>query len=422
MLCLSRLDSPPVPIGYEECVADTIGVMGDRDYFAFQGEAGHRITAFVDHSGESMGLCLFDPSGTELICESFSAFDLHIEDLTLPMTGEYVLEVDGREDDTGDYLVCLSRLDSPPVPIGYEECVADTIGVMGDRDYFAFEGEAGHRITAFVDHSGEALAMCLFDPAGTELICEHESGLDLEIDDFALPTTGEYVLEVDGNGDDTGDYVLCLSRVDAPAVPIVYGDCLPDTISPMGDQDVFTFAAEHTGDRVRLFLENTSGTHLKVCWVDPESEMVCCGFSTGDCEVLPDSVNATDSYTVIVDAQGDGTGDYTLCLELLESVPVEESAESVPLAFAVTAGYPNPFGSRTTMTCLLPAATHVRLTIYDVQGRRVATPVNGALPAGAHELSWDGRDGTNAAVRSGTYFLRLQAGDRTETRRVILIR
>jgi hypothetical protein len=264
--------------------------------------------------------------------------------------------------------------------------------------------------------------MCLFDPSGTELVCQHESALDLEIDDFALPITGEYVLEVDGHGDDTGDYVLCLSRLDAPAIPIVYGDCLPDTISPMGDQDVFTFAAEHTGDRVRLFLENTSGTHLRLCWVDPESEMVCCGFSTGDCEVIPDSLNASDSYTVIVDAQGDGTGDYTLCLELLESVPVEESAESVLPAFSVTAGCPNPFGSRTTMTCLLPAATRVRLTVYDVQGRRVATLVNSALPAGVHELSWDGRDDTNAAVSSGTYFLRLQAGDRTETRRVVVIR
>jgi flagellar hook assembly protein FlgD len=42
--------------------------------------------------------------------------------------------------------------------------------------------------------------------------------------------------------------------------------------------------------------------------------------------------------------------------------------------------------------------------------------------AGAHAVEWDGRDAHGRAVASGVYFARLEAGDRSESRRIVLLR
>jgi hypothetical protein len=56
-----------------------------------------------------------------------------------------------------------------------------------------------------------------------------------------------------------------------------------------------------------------------------------------------------------------------------------------------------------------PAAAHSRLSLYDVQGRRLRTILNGPVAAGATTVRWDGRDANGMAVRSGIYFVRLES-------------
>ncbi len=62
------------------------------------------------------------------------------------------------------------------------------------------------------------------------------------------------------------------------------------------------------------------------------------------------------------------------------------------------------------------------LAVFDASGRRVRTLASGAQPRGLVTLSWDGRDDGGRAVSAGIYFLRLSAGERSETRRVTLLR
>ncbi|MBK7772368.1 MAG: hypothetical protein IPI48_18090 [bacterium] len=64
----------------------------------------------------------------------------------------------------------------------------------------------------------------------------------------------------------------------------------------------------------------------------------------------------------------------------------------------------------------------VSLGIYDVQGRLVRALVDGVLPAGRHDIAWDGLDRTGRAVGSGTYLYRLQAGDLSATRKITLVK
>jgi hypothetical protein len=86
-------------------------------------------------------------------------------------------------------------------------------------------------------------------------------------------------------------------------------------------------------------------------------------------------------------------------------------------------GYPNPFRPATTLAFELVEPTRVGLRVYDVSGRSIRTLRRGDLAEpGRHEVIWDGRDDSGRRVAAGVYFVRLQAGPRGETRRLVRLR
>jgi hypothetical protein len=93
-----------------------------------------------------------------------------------------------------------------------------------------------------------------------------------------------------------------------------------------------------------------------------------------------------------------------------------------PIAYALHAGAPNPFGSRTTIRFDLPRAGQTRMEIFDVTGRRVRVLVDERAEAGWYAPVWDGRDTLGRAVSSGVYFVRFQSGDYRATQKVVRTR
>ena len=79
--------------------------------------------------------------------------------------------------------------------------------------------------------------------------------------------------------------------------------------------------------------------------------------------------------------------------------------------------YPNPFSSSTTIEFDLPSNGHVRLQVFDVLGREVATVIDDQLSAGRHRVEWQSGDASN-----GLYLYRLSAGGAVETRSMMLVR
>ncbi len=79
--------------------------------------------------------------------------------------------------------------------------------------------------------------------------------------------------------------------------------------------------------------------------------------------------------------------------------------------------YPNPFNPSTRISYYLPEEAHVTLKVYDVQGRVVASLVDGVRPAGLNEAVLNGK-----ALQSGVYFYRLTSGDMVRTRKMIILR
>ena len=90
---------------------------------------------------------------------------------------------------------------------------------------------------------------------------------------------------------------------------------------------------------------------------------------------------------------------------------------ALPAEMKLYQNYPNPFNPSTTIKFELPKTSHVSLTVYDILGREVSVLVNERRDAGVHEVRLDGSN-----LASGVYFYRLQTGDFTQTKRLLLLR
>jgi hypothetical protein len=95
---------------------------------------------------------------------------------------------------------------------------------------------------------------------------------------------------------------------------------------------------------------------------------------------------------------------------------------AMPKAFALHQNVPNPFNPATRIRFDLPEAAVVKLVVYNVNGQMIRVLADAQMPAGAREVTWDGRDAAGRAAASGIYFYRLDAGRFTQTRKMILIR
>jgi plastocyanin len=107
-------------------------------------------------------------------------------------------------------------------------------------------------------------------------------------------------------------------------------------------------------------------------------------------------------------------------------VVVSQNPASVGPPPAVGEGFtrapaPNPSRSAFAFQFAQSRPGHVRVTVLDAQGRRIATPLDGAVGAGTFESRWSGRDAGGSIAPAGVYFLRLELAGRTQTRRVTLV-
>jgi hypothetical protein len=95
---------------------------------------------------------------------------------------------------------------------------------------------------------------------------------------------------------------------------------------------------------------------------------------------------------------------------------------ALPSACRLAQNFPNPFNPSTEIAYSIREAVRVSVEVVDAQGRLITTLFEGNQAPGRHSVRWDGRDRSGAAVGSGLYFCRLQAGNTTQVRKMLLTR
>jgi len=104
------------------------------------------------------------------------------------------------------------------------------------------------------------------------------------------------------------------------------------------------------------------------------------------------------------------------------AAPQSGPDSTAPAVFRLHGAAPNPFNPLTEIAFDLPAAQPVKLVVYSLAGRRVATLVDADLPAGRHHAVWQGQDDAGRGVAAGTYVYRLEAGPFTASGKLILVK
>jgi hypothetical protein len=99
------------------------------------------------------------------------------------------------------------------------------------------------------------------------------------------------------------------------------------------------------------------------------------------------------------------------------SVGIPITNQNLPKNFKLEQNFPNPFNPITMIRVAIPYSCSVSLVIFNILGEQVATIYEDQLPAGEFDFSWNA-----SGMSSGIYWYRLQAGEYTETRKMVLLR
>ncbi len=180
------------------------------------------------------------------------------------------------------------------------------------------------------------------------------------------------------------------------------------------DGDPVWYQLDITGTLSEIIFSNdTSATSLKLAFSDLASLIDEIGVSmiTGILTIL-----ATDG----IDTTWAENGPFELILDI--SQLGTNSLGNIPGEFTLWQNYPNPFNPSTTITFATPQAAAVRLEIVDLSGRIVIQLVAGSIPAGYHQIVWDGRTNRGTDAPSGVYLARMIAPGYAHQVKMLLLR
>jgi N-acetylneuraminic acid mutarotase len=107
----------------------------------------------------------------------------------------------------------------------------------------------------------------------------------------------------------------------------------------------------------------------------------------------------------------------TLSILVVSPTTNIETEENILKQFSLEQNYPNPFNPVTTIPFNLPKSSFVTLVICDCLGRVVKTLISENIKFGSHSVTFNASN-----ISSGLYFYKLQAGDKIETRKMLLIK
>jgi uncharacterized delta-60 repeat protein len=122
------------------------------------------------------------------------------------------------------------------------------------------------------------------------------------------------------------------------------------------------------------------------------------------------------SSNVIVTGESLNTG-WTTIKYAQVMTAVEEETTQPPNRYRLSQNYPNPFNPSTSIRFDLPKSGWVTLKVYNLRGEEMATLVNENRSAGSYQVNWAGED-----LASGLYFYRLQAGEFSDAKKLIIAR
>jgi len=390
-----------------------------------------------------------------------------------PSPDEFRLEVYGETGTTGFYELRLQKgipetepNDDPsmPEPMNYGEVRAGALDYPGDIDWYSFTAGFGDIVIIDVDAS-EAFEPppdstldpigVVLDPLGDTLLVNDDTDDMDPYFYFITPMAGEFRFGLEGApGGGIGGgfpgfyYAFKIRQITGVMKPDLTVMNLQPLAGPVGASDtarVFfetwnvgglatfqdgamidivlsTDAVIDPGDQ---FLEigdffgdidpgsfHPTSVDVRIPWdTPPGSYFLGIVLDPTDIEVEEDESNNTAVLPIDIDPYSDS-----------------EEENLFPDEIALFRSYPNPTTGRAVISYDLPvrragdpSSWKVEISIYNVAGQRMVDLVDRNMPAGRHQVVWDGR-AAGRRLPSGVYFCRMRAGGIERSFRIILLR
>jgi len=353
---------------------------------------------------------------------NFISFDVPHAGANIPLGIQYWL--DFFSDQSPDAAHLLSRLDTPAARQMLLYHHTTPPGATGEADALraVFESE----LAGLGDYPSQPRRVALANGSGTGLNQGFGAGGQIirwEYDSFLVDVRGNVWAVPNGAPTQILQGLIAIIFSPPDAMNVTVSGTLPWDNAPGGSRNSMAqmdSVAAPFGDIVAL--------HQRHCFIPSVSALdIATTDPFYDIDGDPDLLAHTPFDNLYVSAVNEPHVTVTPgnALWLLEEVDPGATAvrsAAAPPAFSLFAAAPNPFGHETTVRWQLVRAARLRAEVFDVRGRRVATILDAARPAGPGEVRWPGRDHKGQAVAAGVYFVRVQALGETQTRRVVLIR
>ena len=123
------------------------------------------------------------------------------------------------------------------------------------------------------------------------------------------------------------------------------------------------------------------------------------------------SISTTDSVALTL------SGETTVTAVFAAGSTATQEQSVPPIGFALDQSYPNPFSESTIIGFAIPAATQVRLAVFDLLGRERSVLIDRKIEAGVHSVQFDG-----SALAGGLYVYRLVTGLGSASRVMTVLR
>ncbi len=135
--------------------------------------------------------------------------------------------------------------------------------------------------------------------------------------------------------------------------------------------------------------------------------------------VAMDGQNAVIAW---VDPRANGHNIYMTQIDYSSTDIDDTDTDILPSGYSLGQNYPNPFNPTTSIQFALPTKSHVKLEVFNLLGRKIATISDKMFEAGTHTVNWDGTNSSGAQVASGIYFYRIEANGYAQSRKMVLLK
>ncbi|MBU1319944.1 MAG: VCBS repeat-containing protein [candidate division Zixibacteria bacterium] len=219
---------------------------------------------------------------------------------------------------------------------------------------------------------------------------------------FEKTIVGNASLSIAGNANEESSTISLTADRDVQAIQLEFAvghDVVNVRVESLVD-GIETFYG-YSGGVLRIGLLDLYGTH-----------MIPAG--SNDIVQITGANGKLELTNSIIVAKGGG--------HLNSSVSEQASSGILPLNFALNQNHPNPFNPTTEISFSLPSDSYVKLEIHNIMGQRVTTLVDDYKQAGYHTVTWSGRDDGGASVASGVYFYRIEAGEYSDCKKMLLMK